>query len=168
MKRKSILALVVITVVCGAVFIIYKTHNSIGLDNVTIQNKPPHGWFINRSEHGYTLLTKHEKLANINNTELYAYGEYITVEDMSIEVSPKQWIEQQFQNNDPLVKEKKWSTVHGHTVFEVRSDAGGAMGKILTYYSFKEGKVIIYSLFPLELDGKENSQGIEDIGNMVN
>ena len=130
-------------------------------------------WYTHRMSDTYILLTKQQELPDISNTELYAYGEQISINVVLIDTSPEAWVATRIDLEDVLTLNSKWSTYYGQTLLTVESGAGGASGKQYTRYLFTDDVVYMISLYPLEIYDSSsktydrNTSAIYDVGRVL-
>jgi hypothetical protein len=118
--------------------------------NTFLQSKitVPDGWYLHNPHNTVLFLTKKNELPNISGTETYAYGEQISISGLFLEKPPEEWVAE-YVPDDVLISSKRWGSILGHNILKVEHEVEYG-GKSLTYYFFKEGRVYIFSLYPLE------------------
>lgn len=127
-----------------------KTLPALEESNISV----PDGWYLHRVT-GYEnamMLTRQEKLPDIGDTEGWAYGEQINIAVHEINTP---WLAELISCiadaddvNPPL---RQWEKIDGREFLRVEQQAGGAGGKVLTYYFFKDNLVYQFSLYPSDL-----------------
>ena len=171
MNNKNLIIVILLISISVISYYVYKTfgqETEIVLENIVTTTKQdidfdvPDGWFVNIKQPDI-LLTKHEVLPEIGNTETYAYGDSISITNLIIENSPEEWIEQRFPNEDPSYKSKEWIEISGNNIFEVRSEAGGASGDVLSYYYFNDNQVTIFSLYTIDISSNAGVKNKSDL-----
>ena len=126
----------------------------------------PSEWFVNIKQPDI-LLTKHEVLPEIGNTEVYAYGDSISITNLIIEISPEEWVKQSFPNEDPLYKTKEWVEISGNDIFAVQAEAGGASGDVISYHYFNGNQVTIFSLYTADINSVTGAKNKSDLIKIV-
>ena len=114
----------------------------------------PEGWHEHSLGGNGVLLTRSQTLPDIGATELYAYGEQISISAGMFDGDPNnreswQYIRWVFED-EALVRNWSWTTVRGLDALRVESEAAGASGGVLYYFIFSGDQLYTLSLYPFD------------------
>jgi len=164
---------VVAILLVGFYYILYFSSDTYSdsnkFDSTNIEMSIPDGWYQHSlNDNSILLLTRQEVLPEIGTTELYAYGEQISISEFPIDTPPRTWVEQKtyIDLDDVLVLKSEWSNVNGYELLTVEREAAGATGKVMDKYLFTDSTVHIFSLYPLEsynLVSEEQKRNLENV-----
>ncbi len=173
-SHKILIGIIALLIIGGVIYSVHlvdrrKDMTKNELSDVGI-NIPP-GWYEHRLTGTHIILTKQEDLPDIGATEGYAYGEQINISVLPAGIPSKEWVSQNFMDlEDVLVKEAAWSIVdNGDTIIDpgditfLRVEHETPAEPQLTYYVFENGRVYVFSLYPLEPQNAERLDALESV-----
>jgi len=107
----------------------------------------PPGWYAHRTSDSSYLITKQKDLPDIGATESFAYGDSMSVSFSATTRSPEEWVaEQQWLNDEALVRSKVWVDMHGHQALQVGHETEASPA--LTNFLFMGNRVYTLTLYP--------------------
>jgi len=107
----------------------------------------PAGWYQHRLSRSHILITAQKDLPDIGATEMYAYGDQVSVSIATTTLTPEEWMSQQEWLDDPaLARSKVWIKLHGHMMLQVGHETEALPA--LTAYLFVKDLVYTISLYP--------------------
>jgi hypothetical protein len=163
MNNQRIRLIVILTAVMlfGATLLISEMRQSNG----TYVFVPP-GWYSHTTPSGSLILTRNENISYSDNTETLALGEQIDFSSVALDVPVDAWIARRHLNDPSLSSSLVEGTLSGHRTLRTEHETEAA-GKMMDYYIFAEGRVYIFSLFPVAIRStngnvtQRNDAGIE-------
>jgi len=115
--------------------------SSLSLPDLTLK-----GWYAHRESNVNILFLRQKIVPEIGMSELPAYGEYIYVNSLPIEMTPEEWVADRQLETD-LANKYEWDFLNGRRHLRVTHPTPAADAQ--TDYFFGYGHVVIAMFYPV-------------------